>query len=509
MKMNILPKPQKALSLPGRTKITQNSHVSGDFESGAIAAAKFISELGIKGDGCEIRVLYNPSIEEEGYNLAVNDEVVIEASHERGVFYALQSLRQLIDLNGFSENIKVEDYPAFSWRGFMLDESRHFFGSEVVKQILDHMAYHKMNVFHWHLTDSLGWRLEIKKHPGLTSHSSIRKNTQLNDAGDMTGKEYGRGLFYTQEQIKEIIEYARERFITVVPEIDMPGHMVCALSLYPNLSCKGEPLEVTSCWEVDRAVGCVGNDELLIFAKEVLGEVADLFDSPYVHIGGDEVEKKFWKACPKCQKKIKKLNLKDENELHGYFNNQIIEFLRTKGKHLIGWNEILDATTLDSETIVEWWNTEREKPLKWLSKGGKIILCSWSHVYLDHPYAQKPLEKIYGYGCSALDIDESLRKNVLGLEAPLWTEKVFNKDKLDFNLYPRLQALAEACWTQEHNKNYRDFERRLQKYLMEMKDEDINFCPPEKYNPVGLKGLRQRRFVKRNDKFDPCCEMKF
>lgn len=507
--MAILPKPQKINYREGFVKISSQTKIQGDYSVGAELFKKYLNTLDDSPNETVITVNLDEKIKKEGYILNITDgKIDVQVSDRHGAFYAIQSVRQLFD-NGELPCVEIDDYPSFSWRGFMLDESRHFFGSEVVKQILDHMAYHKMNVFHWHLTDSLGWRIEIKKHPGLTSHSSIRKNTQLNDAGDMTGKEYGRGLFYTQKQIKEIIEYAHERCIMVVPEIDMPGHMVCALSLYPNLSCKGEPLEVTSCWEVDRAVGCVGNDELLVFAKEVLGEVADLFDSPYVHIGGDEVEKKFWKACPKCQKKIKELNLKDENELHGYFNNQIIEFLKTKGKHLIGWNEILDATTLDSKTIVEWWNTEREKPLKWLSKGGKVILCSWAHVYLDHPYTEKNLEKIYNYGYSALEIDESLRENVLGIEAPLWTEKVFNKDKLDFNLYPRLQALSEVGWTEEKNKNYNDFEIRLQKYLDEMKNEGINFCPPNKYNPVGLKGLKQRRFVKRNDKFDPCCEMKF
>lgn len=507
--MNILPKPQKTMPLSGKTRFTSSCTVTGDYDEGIIVLKEFISELKTRGEGCKINVNYNPTIKKEGYTLIVDSEAFIEASDKSGVFYAVQSLRQLIDAGGVSENIKIEDWPSFSWRGFMLDESRHFFGKEVVKEILDRMAYHKMNVFHWHLTDSLGWRIEIKKHPGLTEYSSIRKNTQINDAGDMTDKEYGRGMFYTQDEIREIIDYAEKRHIMIVPEVDMPGHMVCALSLYPQLTCKGEPIEVTSRWEIDSAVGCVGNPELLEFAKDVIGEITDLFPSPYFHIGGDEVEKKYWRACPKCQKKIKELGLKNEDELQGYFNNEIIRFLASKGKSLIGWNEILDATSLSSDAVVEWWNTQRDKPMNWIAMGGKTILCSLEHVYLDYPYTIQNLEKVYNYGCDALKIPKTLRSAVLGLEAPLWTEKVFNKSKLDFNLYPRLQALSEAAWTLPENKSYSDFEKRLSKYLDEMAAEGVNFCPPNKYNPVGIKGFKQRVYVKKNTRFDPCCEMNF
>ena len=458
-----------------------------------------------KGD---VNFLHDFSLLSEGYVLTVETESVeIRAGSESGAFYAFTTLLQLLDENFSVKCCKVSDAPRFSYRGIMLDVARHFFDKETVKQLLDNMAYYKLNVFHWHLTEDQGWRIEIKKYPSLAPNACVRGDEQLNRNGKMAGREYGRGMFFTQEDVKEIVEYATQRNITVVPEIDMPGHITSALSVFPELSCEGKPLDVAKTFGVKDTIGCVGNEKFISFTKDVLDEVCELFPSPFFHIGGDEVPKTKWKKCPKCQAFMKRNGISTENNLQGYFTNMIMEYLAAKGKMTMGWNEIIDSKNIRSDAVVQWW--KGNKPLSWLKKGGKAVISKCSICYMDYPYTVTNLQKIYRLGPEILCVPKSCIDNVLGIEAPLWTEHVYDKDKFDFLMYPRLQAVAEAAWTQPKKKNFKDFERRLDKAFEDMKKQGIKYCPKEKYNPVGLCGLKQRLFVAKHIRQNSDCEVDF
>lgn len=315
-------------------------------------------------DGAEIVFEKETGLEREEYVLEVGNLVAIKASDIAGAYYGFMTMLQIMEGNNVPR-CQISDKPRFSYRGIMLDVARHFFGKEEIKQLLDNMAYYKLNVFHFHLTEDQGWRIEIKKYPELAERACIRKDEWINPYGQMTGKEYGRGFYFSQEDIKEIVQYAKDRMISVVPEIDMPGHITSALSVFPELSCEGKPLEVSSRPGIKSSIGCVGNEKYIAFMKDVIDEVCELFPAPYFHIGGDEVPKTMWKACPKCQKLMKEKGIKNENDLQGYFTNEMMAYLAEKGKRTIGWNEILDNDNLRSDAIAQWW--KGKKPKKWLA----------------------------------------------------------------------------------------------------------------------------------------------
>ena len=455
----------------------------------------------------DINFVFDPSMQNEGYVLSVKENgVEIRSSSAGGAIYGFATFLQAFD----GEKIpcmEISDAPRFAYRGIMLDVARHFFGKEVVKELLDEMAFFKLNVFHWHLTEDQGWRVEIKKYPELALNACKRNDEQLNPAGDMAGKPYGEGMYFTQDDVREIVEYASKRNITVIPEIDMPGHITSALSVFPELSCEGRPLEVSRTFGIKDTIGCVGNPAFIEFTHDVLDEICELFPAPYFHIGGDEVPKAKWKVCPKCQALMKEKGIKSEDELQGYFTNMTMEYLASKGKKTIGWNEILDSKELRSDAIVQWW--KGNKPLDWLKKGGKAVLSKCTVCYMDYPYTQTNLQKIYSLGPEIFKVPADRVQNVLGIEAPLWTEFVYDKKKFDFLTYPRLQAVAEAAWTAPKLKCYKDFEKRLQSFLPDMERRGLNYCPPSKYNPVGLKGLRQRIYVAKNIRRYPDCEEEF
>ena len=455
-------------------------------------------------DGAFLTFSYAEDRGKEGYVLTAKETVEISSSELSGAYYGFMTFLQIIE-GDTVPRCTITDAARFPYRGIMLDVARHFFGMEEIKQLLDNMAYYKLNVFHFHLTEDQGWRIEIKKYPDLAEKGSIRKDEWLNPRWQMTGKEYGRGMYFTQEQIKEIVAYAKERMITVVPEIDMPGHITSALSVYPELSCEGKPLEVARRPGVKNTIGCVGNENYVSFMKDIIDEVCELFPAPYFHIGGDEVPKTKWKECPKCQKLMKEKNIKNENDLQGYFTNEMMAYLAEKGKKTIGWNEILDNNNLRMDAIAQWWMGK--KPEKWLAKGGKIVMSPCFVCYLDYPYIMTNLEKIYSLGPERAKLTEKEKEGVLGVEAPLWTEYVYDKKKFDFMLYPRVQAVAEAGWTLPQRKDYKDFEQRLQKYLTEMERQGICYCPPKKYNPVGLRGWRQKFLVGKRYVKNPNCEV--
>lgn len=498
--ISIIPRPLKLVEMSGEFKYTFSTKIGGEFEKTKMQLLEIFSKCGVEasvvsGNG-DINFVMNNTLDKEGYILNVaENQITIYASSEAGAFYAVQTLRQICSvdtLSGVSDVsipcCDIEDKPRFKRRAFMLDIARHFSTMDTIKECLDMMALNKLNVFHWHLTDDQGWRIEIKKYPLLTQRGAVRKATML-AGGVMEEKEYGDGLYYTQEQVKEVIEYAKNLHIEVMPEIDMPGHLVAAIHCYPELSCEGKQIDVFPRWGILDDIGCVGGDKLMPFVKDIIDELAELFPYEYFHIGGDEVPKKKWKNCPKCQAKIKELGLKGEEELQGWFNNQILEYLKTKNKYMIGWNEILKATELSDETIIQWWihSAKASGVDKWLAKGNKVILTPEPYLYMDHCYDMKDLKKYYSVDLDTMRLSEKYESQVLGIEAPLWTEYVRCKEKLQFNIYPRMQDLGEINWTSKENKNFADFESRLPVQMKIMDAKNIVYAKRDAYLVRGFK----------------------
>ena len=430
----------------------------------------------------------------EGYRLEVKpDSIVIEAPGITGVFYGIQTLRQLLPIEieeRFPVSSKdwrvpcvlIEDKPRFSWRGFLLDEGRHFHGKATVQLTLDLMAMQKLNVLHWHLTEDQGWRIEIKKYPKLTEIGSKRAGTSKT----MLGKKHDRIPhcgFYTQDEIREIVGYAGERHITIVPEIEMPGHSLAALASYPDLSCTGGPIEVATHFGIFPDIFCAGKETVFIFLQEVLDEVLELFPSPYIHIGGDEAPKKRWKGCPDCQRRIRHEGLKGEYALQVYFTNRIAAYLDSKGRHVMGWNEILQDGLVKS-AVVQFWARGREHLLEAIRTGKRsVVMSSYLDTYLDHSYNLMPLSRAYGYEPVPAELDENNAGNILGLEFPLWSEWVPNRARLDYQTYPRLTAMAETGWTPKDKKNFKDFRRRLEILLRRLDILGVRYAPLSESEP--------------------------
>lgn len=427
----------------------------------------------------------------EGYRLAVDaGKVVIAGKTEAGVFYGIQTLRKSLPLQADGADIvlpavEINDYPRFGYRGMHLDVSRHFFPVEFVKRYIDILALHNINTFHWHLTDDQGWRIEIKKYPKLTEIGSIRKKTVI---GKNTGKfdDTPYGGFYTQEEIKDVINYAQERFITIIPEIDLPGHMLAALASYPEFGCTGGPYEVEPTWGIFEDVICVGNEKALLFLQDVLDEVTDLFPSKYIHIGGDESPRDRWKVCPKCQARIKAEKLQSdgkhsaEDRLQTYCMRRMEEFLHTKGRRIIGWDEILEGDVAPDATIMSWRGTKGG--IEAARMGHDVIMVPTSYLYFDYYQTDKTedepfsigghvsIEKVYSFEPVPAELTGDEKKHILGLQANLWAEYILSGEHAEYMVLPRMAALSEVQWTQPEKKDYRDFARRLQ-HLMGIYDK--------------------------------------
>jgi len=426
----------------------------------------------------------------EGYQLEVSQEKIeILGSTPQGVFYGIQTLRQLLPIEIESSTImnqdwlvpcvSIEDYPRFSWRGFMLDESRHFFGKETVRKMLDLMASLKFNVFHWHLTDDQGWRIEIKKYPRLTEVGSRRKGTRINrkkiDGIPISG-------YYSQDEIREIIGYASERFIKIIPEIDVPGHVTALLAAYPELSCTGGPFEVSTRFGVLKEILCAGKDEVFGFVQDILKEVMEIFPSHIIHTGGDEVPKKRWKECSDCQARINKEGISSEEELQVYFTNRIAKYLESNGRRLMGWNEILNDKLVDS-AICHYWEENFDEVIKNAKKGRDVVMSEREAVYLNYPYSEIPLSKTYEYDPIPDELESKYHENVLGIEACVWTEYIKDKNRLEYQAFPRLTAVAETGWTIKNNKDYPSFLTRLNDIIQRLSFHDVNYAPKETYLP--------------------------
>jgi len=399
----------------------------------------------------------------EGYTLVVNkNNVIIEAAQLNGLFYGVQTLRQLFPVGIESQKlvivdswkipcVVVLDEPEFSWRGLNLDCCRHFMSKEFVKRYIDLLAYHKFNVLHWHLTEDQAWRIEIKKYPELTKKGAFRTYDD--------GSVYGG--FYTQEDIKEVVDYAASRFITVVPEIEMPGHSMAAISCYPKISCTGGPFEVGTLWGIYYDVYCAGNEKTFQFLEDVITEVVDLFPSKYIHIGGDEVPKKRWENCPKCQERIASENLKDEHELQSYFIKRMEKFINSKEKQIIGWDEILEGGLAPEATVQSWRGVKGA--IDAAKQGHDVIVSPTSHCYFDYPVDVTDMQKVYSFDPVPPELTGDERKHVLGSEGNMWSEYA-PQELIDDRLFPRMLALSEVVWTYPAERNFEEFRQRVQKH---------------------------------------------
>lgn len=424
----------------------------------------------------------------EAYNLYIkNDCITIETSSYSGAIYAVCTLRQIINSTAKSEekvslsNLQIiNDCPLYSYRGMQLDESRHFFGMDTVKKVLDFMTLYKLNIFHWHLTDDQGWRIEIDKYPRLTQIGSIRKGTQRGNWNKKDVDFTAHGGFYTKVQIKQIIEYARVRGIEVIPEIDFPAHCASAIVAYNYLACREIECEVPHYFNeiIAKDLGiknwnrtlCLSKDKVMDFVFDVIDEVCELFPNKYFHIGGDEAPITEWKDCPSCQKKIKDLNLKNERGLQANFINEVNTHLKQKGKTLLGWNEVLSSDLIDKDVVAQYWTAKKDKNVtKHLKAGGKVIMSCHKYFYYDMLYTYCTLKNGYNFEITRNGVPANLTQNVIGIEGENWTEWSYNEDKLFFSMFPRALALAEIAWTSSYNRNYKDFVARIQaqKILMD------------------------------------------
>jgi hexosaminidase len=504
--LTIIPKPVMMKQVPGSLTVSKSIVVLDVNNAFAEELSVFNTQLQhLTGFTAGAGSLKNPSApfirlvnkelsHPEGYTLQISKKVIEITGSKAGVFYGLQSLFQLIAANYSVQQkaivlplVTIQDYPRFSWRGMHLDVCRHFFTKEEVKKYLDYLALYKMNVFHWHLTEDQGWRIEIKKYPLLTEIGSKRKGTIVGlYSKDAPLDGVPHGGFYTQEDIKEVVAYAKARHITVVPEIEMPGHALAALSAYPQLSCNGGPFEPATTWGVFDDVFCAGNEDTFTFLQDVLTEVCDLFPSTYIHVGGDECPKTRWKSCSKCQARIKAEGLADEHALQSYFIKRMEVFLNSKGKKIIGWDEILEGGLAPNASVMSWRGTQGG--IEAAKQKHTVVMTPGSPCYFDH-YQSKPteneplaiggfnsLEAVYNYEPIPSELNEEEKKFILGAQGNMWTEYMPDFAQVEYMALPRMSALSEVLWTPAADKNYFQFIQRLKIHSRLLDHKKVNYA---------------------------------
>ena len=494
---NIVPLPDKTQTTDGKVFILQDGVTVGckENDENMLRNVRFLSEYVKEQTGitlnnqavnkkATILLCLNEKISnKEGYRLTVNNKkILIEGSTPAGVFYGIQTLRKALPVMKEAQMIEIpavviDDAPRFAYRGMHLDVSRHFFPLRFVKQYIDMMVLHNMNTFHWHITDDQGWRIEIKKYPELTKKGSIRqrtvvgRNTELFDYTPYGG-------YFTQEEAKEIVRYAAERYIKVIPEIDMPGHMLAALHAYPELGCTGGPYEVCPLWGVFDDILCAGNPKVYDFVKGVLDEICEIFPSEIVHIGGDEAPRTRWQQCAKCQEMIRKQGLKAdakypaEAKLQGYFTSVVEDYLASKGKRILGWDEILEGDVRPSAMIMSWRGVEGG--IEASAKGHDVVMAPTSHFYFDYYQVEMnrrfrepqliggtlPIDKTYSFEPIPAGMSEEAKSHILGVQANLWTEYITCDEVVEYQVLPRMGALCEVQWMMPEKKNFEQFVER-------------------------------------------------
>jgi hexosaminidase len=509
----IIPQPESVVPGQGAFCITNKTVIVAT--EGSIASAEYLAGILKKGTGFDIPIVSepkknaiilvletaaNPSLGKEGYTLVSGSKnVTISASAPEGLFYGVQTLRQLLPAEiespvvkpGIAWNIpavEIKDQPRFAWRGMMLDCVRHFFPVSHIKNLLDIIAAKKMNHFHWHLIDDQGWRIEIKKYPELTATSAWRvdrENLPWNERPAQKPEEKATyGGFYTQDEIREVVAYAAKLNITVVPEIEMPAHVSCVFAAYPEFSCSGKKVPVApgGVWPVTN-IYCAGNEGTFKFLEDVLTEVIDLFPSQYIHVGGDEATKTNWEKCPKCQSRIKIEGLRDEAGLQSYFITRMEKFLNSKGRNLIGWDEILEGGLAPEATVMSWRGFAGGIAAS--KSGHDVVMSPTDFCYFDYYQGPKeseplaiggylPLSKVYEFNLIPKELTADEAKHILGGQANLWTEFIPTPEHSEYMLFPRLDAMTEALWSMPENKNYQDFLIRLNRQF-------------ERYDNAGIK----------------------
>ncbi len=541
---NIIPEPVSVKRVPGNFKLSKSTVIVVQDEPDR-KTARYLNDYlnSVYGFTLEvdrqetknfIRLVTRKFIkapDKDGYSLNISSSGIrIEGDTYAGTFYGIQTLLQLLEpydfnsiigkTNGISvssllvPNVSIQDYPRFNYRGMHLDVGRHFFDVAFIKKYINYIALHKMNFFHWHLTEDQGWRIQINKYPRLTQTGGYRNGTIVGKFPG-TGNDNKRyGGYYTQSQVKEIVQYAADRHITVVPEIEMPGHSSAAIASYPGLSCfpdkktpltmhtstesklqqsRGSTKLVQETWGVFEDVYCAGNDSTFVFLEGVLQEVMELFPSPYIHLGGDESPKTHWKQCPRCQERIKRQGLKNEQGLQSYFIKRIEKFLTSKGRILIGWDEILEGGLAPNAVVMSW---QGEKGgIAAANQQHLVIMTPQQPVYFDHSQTKKedsvtfggynPLYSVYAYDPVPKELPETAARYVLGAQANIWTEYMQNPSKVEYMIFPRMSALSEVLWSRKEAKSWNDFVRKLevQKKRYELWNANWNHSASEDKTP--------------------------
>jgi hexosaminidase len=521
----IIPAPQQMELGAGQFQLAPDTCIYVDFgsrETGRYLATKLRPSTGYKikvalklfpsrpGDNAILLTTKSANINlgPEGYELLVSSNaVVIRAPTHAGLFYGAQTLLQLFPPEIFSTNavagrvwqipcVKITDWPRFPWRGMMLDVGRHFFDKREVERVLDEMALHKLNTFHWHLVDDQGWRIEIKKYPRLTQVGAWRSHSPMNvpETNHISpdwlkpvhfGPDGRYGGYYTQDDIREVVAFAAARHITIVPEIEMPGHSTAALAAYPQFSCTGGPYSTDTPAGVSRGVYCTGNDGTYLFLQDVLTEVFQLFPGKYIHIGGDEVPTDNWQHCPKDQAVIKREGLKDESQLESYFIRRMETFINAHGHTLIGWSEIREGGLAKSAVVMDWIGGAIEAA----SSGHDVVMTPDEDLYLDHYQSTNtaaepraiggylPLRHVYLYEPVPKDLPAQFDAHILGAQGNLWTEYVESLPYVEYMAFPRLCALAEVTWSSKSARDWDDFQGRLQTHVRRLDELGINYHP--------------------------------
>ncbi|MDB5328339.1 MAG: hexosaminidase [Phycisphaerales bacterium] len=518
----LIPTPVSVQRRPGRFDLRGNGLRIAADEPLHAEAERFAKLLSIwrgaavpmaeVGTGPVIRfAVREPDGNDESYELAIAPTSIrITTATRVGAYRAIQTLTQLLPPGAFATPakavsgsllmpcLKIIDRPRFKWRGLMLDVCRHLFSKEEILRHLDAMAMHKLNIFHWHLTEDQGWRIAIERHPSLTKKGAYR------DGGDgvltpsrqpLQTPAPGRyGGYYTQDDVREIVAYAAERHITVVPEIEMPGHALAALTAFPELACTDGPFKPATQMGVFKDVFCAGNDAVFELLERVLEEVVALFPGPFIHVGGDECPKDRWKTCPKCQARIQQERLGDEHGLQSYFMRRIERFLTSHGKRLIGWDEILEGGLAPNATVMSWRGTDGG--IAAAQAGHDVVMTPHMHLYLDYRQAEEgeptaipspaalTLADVYQYEPVPTELTDVQAKHILGVQANLWTEYVHNFRQVEYMTWPRGIALAEVGWSSLESRNFGDFEHRLAGHLRRLTARNVHFRPPETATPA-------------------------
>jgi hexosaminidase len=518
-RITIIPRPVHLIARPGRFVLTRRTVIWTD--SSSVVLGQQLSRYLEPATGFTLPVRISRALPlrgivlqrdrrlarlgSEGYTLDVHSaRIVARAPQDAGLFYALQTIRQLlppevlrsapvVGIAWIMPAATIEDYPRFPWRGAFLDVGRHFMSTEFVKKYIDLLALHKMNTFHWHLTEDQGWRIEIRKYPKLTTTGAWRKETIVGRMAEQRDPAAWRfdgephGGFYTQDDVREVVAYAKARYVNVVPEIEMPGHAVAAIAAYPELGVTGEQNGVATHWGVFDDI-LNAEPATVAFMQDVLSEVLTLFPSRYIHIGGDEAAKAKWKASPRIQARIRELGVGDENGLQSWFIRQMGAFLLGHGRRLVGWEEILDGGLVENATVMSWRGTA-QRGIAAARAGHDVVMAPRSYTYLDlyqsrdtgaEPIAIGgflPLETVYSYDPLSAELGVEEARHVLGAQAQVFTEYMKDSKKVEYMTFPRMSAFSEVVWTPAARKDYREFLIRLETHLRRLKALDVNFRP--------------------------------